>query len=323
MESVRDAQTTITFNLADYASGLTSHRRVYLRSDLRRPEEPVTPYHRLVTTGSQREGVFVGCEIDDLKPYLTRPGEAEPDRYLDWPTSGKDRWLGLFLEFDPPLVYLPESVCSDTELCWECVLRIFNRWGHRLRVGQMKRSIRVEGHEDIVVDGVPYKACLRLVLDMRIRIRWGPWVDVTEYLWLARGVGEVRRVQRIQVWAFLLFFDEAYSYELAAGQEKRRVKPATVRKAGETRPTVAAGQERGRSVVSHHPGPASAWSRMVIFLDRFLPRLRVGGMFIETVTPVPHCRCMYMRVSGDKSATFSGDPKGSTEKRSAENGEWM
>ena len=82
-----------------------------------------------------------------------------------------------------------------------------------------------------------------------------------ETLWLARGIGEVKRVRRIEVLAFLLYFREAYAFETTAAQNAVTGKP------------------------SYRPLRTPAWSRMAIFLDRFLPRLRIGGAVIEFAKP--------------------------------------
>ena len=261
MESVREVTTPAPIDLTLYLPAVTPARRTFLRRDLRFPDEPAVSYARRLEPHRQREGVFVDLEAADLSSYIAKPGKAEPVRYFDWPNSDKGRSLGLLLEFDPPLVALPATVRPDRKAQFRSDVRVFDRWGHPLRTGTVTRAVRVEGHENVVADGALIESCLRLALDTRIRLRWGPWLNVRETLWLRRGIGEVKRVRRIEVLAFLLYFREAHAFELAADQS------AAV---------------RGRD---YRPRQTAAYGRMAIFLDRFLPRLRVGGVVIEFARP--------------------------------------
>ena len=261
VESVREVPTPAPIDLTPYLPAVTPARRAFVRRDLRFPDESATPYTRRLEPHRQREGIFVDLEVADLSSCIAKPGKAEPARYFDWPASGKGRSLGLLLEFDPPLVNLPATVRPDRRAEFRSDLRVFDRWGHPLRTGTVKRTVRVEGYEDIVVDGALIETCLRLALDTRIRLRWGPWLSVKETLWLARGIGEVKRVRRIDVLTFLLYFREAHAFESAAEQNAVTGKP------------------------SYRLLRAPAWRRMTIFLDRFLPRLRVGGAVIEFAKP--------------------------------------
>ncbi|MFH0982320.1 MAG: hypothetical protein V2A79_12375 [Planctomycetota bacterium] len=263
MAPLRDVPPAAAFDLASYFPAATEHRRVYLRRNLRAPDAPAMIYARQLGGRRQRDGAFADREVGEWTCFVARPGEAEPGRYLDWPASDQDRWLGIFLEFDPPLEYLPMTLPTAAEAECRSALRVFDRWGHRFRTGTAKRTVRMEGHEDVVTDGVRFEACLRLVAETAIRVPWGPRVDVTEYLWLARGMGEVRRIEHIRALAFPLYFDEAYAYELAAG-----------------RLPVA------RQVSDLPPRPL-VWARMMVLLDRFLPGLRLGGTVVEYAGPGP------------------------------------
>lgn len=261
MESVREVQSAATFALTEYFPASARYRRAYLRRNLRLPDGSVTPFVRQLDPCGLGDGVFVDRDVDDLAQFIAAPGEAEPVQHLDWPVSDKGRTLGVLMEFDPPLVYLPPTICANEAAVFQAGLRVYDRWGHPLRTGTAKRTIRMEGYETIEADGVVYEVCLRLAAETHIRLRWGPRIDVTEYLWLARGVGEVKRAERIQALAFLFYSDVACAYELVAGQD----------------PTV---REEG-----YRPPRMAAWARVAIFVDRLLPRLRVGGILVEYAGP--------------------------------------
>jgi len=263
MESVREVPPVAVIDLADYLPEVP-HSRVYLRSDLRHTEEAVTSYERHVERMRRRDGVFSGLELGDLTRYFVQSEDEEPERYFKWPVPQTGRWLGFFMEFDPPLVYMPATVRRDAQTQCRSSIRLFDFWGHRLRPGTVERIVRVEGFESIVADKVSYPECLRLVAETRVRIPWSARVNLTEYLWLARGIGEVRRVERLGVLVFpFVYFHEAFAYELAAEQES------------------AVGATHSR------PSRGPAWARLAILLDRFLPRLRVGGVLVEHTQPTP------------------------------------
>ena len=261
LESVREVPSVAPIDLAEYLPAVPFCRS-YLRSDLRRTDESASPYERQADTMQRRDGLFADLDLGDLTQYLYQPESEEPARYLTWPAPEASRWLGLFMEFDPPLIYLPATIDAETEVRCRSDVCVFDRWGHRMRTGTVERTVRVEGFEDVLATDVSYRACLRLAIDTQIRVPWSARVDLTEYLWLAPGIGEVKRVERIQVLAVPFFyFDEAYVSELAAEPE-----------------SVA-------ETVRDHPTPEPAWARLAILLDRFLPRLRVGGVLVEYAPP--------------------------------------
>jgi hypothetical protein len=85
-------------------------------------------------------------------------------------------------------------------------------------------------------------------------------VNLSEYLWLARGEGEIKRIERIQALIFPFFFDEVHVYEAVAGET---------------------------TDVSEEPVSEGArgWEIMALVLDRFIPRLRVAGTLVQVVAP--------------------------------------
>jgi hypothetical protein len=250
-----------TFELADYLPPATATNQMYLRWSPSTADEPATLYERRIDGAGQRDGVFAGVETGAVAQYIATTKGTEPRRYFDWKAVGADGDFGYFLEFDPPLTYLSPTLRTDSPTECRSALRAYDRWGHALRTGTVKRTVRVQGRSDMVVAGVVFRDCLQLTAETAIRMNWGPRVDLTEHLWLARGIGEVKRAERIRALIFPLFFDETYFYDLSTGAA-----PAA-------------------SAPSAAPRAPAAWARMAFILDRFLPELRVGGTAVEFAPP--------------------------------------
>ncbi|MBN1511328.1 MAG: hypothetical protein JXB13_04885, partial [Phycisphaerae bacterium] len=75
--------------------------------------------------------------------------------------------------------------------------------------------------------------------------------------WLARDLGEVRRIERLRGWAWIWPFDEIRQYDLI-----RPLPPA------------------GRTVLHSTTSP-EAWACLRIHLDRVLPSPQLGGIAVE------------------------------------------
>ena len=260
MEAVREARPPAAIDMLEY-TGQATTETLLLRTDLRKPDAPPTPYRQQARSGRHLEGAFFDEKPAPLDECRVEGDQPEPRRYLRWPVSGERRWLGLLMEFTPPLIYLPQTIHPENPAESESAIKVFDRWGHTLYRGTIRRTVRMEGYEDVTADGAVYQACLRLAAETRIRLDWGPRVNVTEYFWLARGQGEVKRVRHTLALALLFFIDEAYSYERAAEQP------------------------RGPDPDTAPLQPALAWSRVALLLDPFLPRVGVGGMVVEFSAP--------------------------------------
>jgi len=285
------ARADAVLELRDYAPEQPG-KRVYQRRNLRNPDEPAQPYPRRPAPGALREGLLAGRGVpgtggsarfqDDSRngvaEYLNDSAEARKLRGELWPMDAGKTSVAFFLEFDPPLVDLPARVAADSPFAQRCRVRCYNRDAELWREGTAIRRTYFEGLESISAGGHPYVDCARLRIDTRIRLPWGPRVNLATYLWLAPKFGEVRRVEQISGLALLVHFDEVYEYELIepipkqAGESGKKAAPPTTRpERGEptTRPSDAA------------PHDSVAWSRCAVFLDRSVPHPRLGGMMID------------------------------------------
>ncbi|MCP4589817.1 MAG: hypothetical protein GY842_03655 [bacterium] len=257
MTAVGDVPAQTIFHLTEYSSQPGTVEASYQRRELRTQDESPTLYRRRFGEQGHTEGAFVGRKIGRLGQYIAAQGEKEPAQYLPWPVSGEERWLGLLLEFDPPLVILPSTIRPGERFECRSTIRASDRWGHPLPSGTIQRTVRVEGFEAVAPGERMPTVCLRLVTETQLRFGWLVRANVTEYVWLGRGIGEVKVVRRIQMLAFLLYFDEAYVYELADPVRSSTPLDASA------------------------PALPASWTRVALLLDRFLPGLRIGGAVIE------------------------------------------
>jgi hypothetical protein len=144
-----------------------------------------------------------------------------------------------------------------------CRLRYYNRDAIEVQQGTVERRIDLEGFETVEAEGVEYAGCLRLKVETKFRIDRGPRVDATEYVWLAADVGEVRRVEHVSGIAWPVYFNQIHTYELLRDPATPRPQPSAARLVGDRPPIL------------------QAWSRCAVFLDRLLPRPRLGGLAAE------------------------------------------
>lgn len=257
MEGVEPPAAHVVIDLRPYLRPDAAGPALYARRNLAEPDEPAQLYERRSRAGTLTEGALAAKRIRTVAEYLEPTARAAYRRGALWPEDPQRRGTAFFLEFDPPLAYLPASIDAQAELTQRCRLRYFNRDAEPVREGTVTRKVAFEGYEAVEAGGIEYPGCLRMRVDTRYRLNWGPRVDTTEYIWLARGVGEVRRLERVSGLALFVYFSGVYAYELI-----ETPLPST---------RLARGQ---------HPR-ARAWVRCAVFLDRVLPHPRLGGVAIE------------------------------------------
>ena len=260
LDRVQPAVPHTAIDLTRYLGPAGGPPRVYLRRDPVNPQEPPTPYERRPLNGALTEGLLADRQVDRVAAYLEPTPRARQRRGTLWPEDPDHKSAAFFLEFEPPLVRLPASIDANGGLSQRCRLRYYNRDAVEGRGGTVARDIVFEGFETVQVGGGEYPACVRLRINTRYRIHWGPWLDSTEYLWLAPDVGEVLRVELFSGLALFAYFTGLHVYELTDGTPP------------ETQPT---------RLVHAAPPPVEAWARCAVFLDRVLPHPRLGGLAVE------------------------------------------
>jgi len=217
-------------------------------------------YRRVIRPGRILEGVLVGVPFLPLEGYLRRP-EMTPAEMNALPKAPL-RWAyaALLIELDSPMPLYPLEIRPGESILGVSNLGCFDRNGHRIEYGSIEREVIAEGREDVLCPAGRFVGCMRIRVDLRLRFPWGPSVDVTEYLWLAEGFGEVQRVEHITGWIWLFWIESAYQYALVSFE------PAPA-----TGPTTQPAEE-----------PLD-WSRIAVVFDRVFPRPRMSGMYVELV----------------------------------------
>ena len=257
LEGVQPAPLQVVIDLTALAPSGGVARQAYRRSDPAQPAVPPQGYERHYQGMTRTEGALAVKTFTGLADYLGPDAPKAADRWKLWPDDPDRKGAAFFLEFDPPLVYLPGSIQAGRESSQQVRLRYYNRDGICTRRGTVRRSVEFEGFETVTAGGVRYADCARLHTRTRIRVDWGPRVDTTEYIWLAPGVGEVRRVQQFSGLAYLVYFSEVQTFELADGS-----------------PWAAGAAGAGLS-------SGEVWARCAVYLDRLLPHPRLGGLAVE------------------------------------------
>jgi hypothetical protein len=174
---------------------------------------------------------------------------------LAWPDPANDKYHGLFLEFDPPVSYLPANLTVGERFRWSGNLRLFNSSGHLDMRGTIEREVELEGYETMSVGEKSFEHCPRIRIDTQCHLHWGPDIRLTEYFWLAPDVGIVRRIERLSGLIWLIYFRSFFDYELVG------VEPLE-------------GAESG-------PTNLPPLARAAVWLDRLAFRPRIGGIIAE------------------------------------------
>ncbi len=262
-ETVKIAEARQRVDLADYAPASREVARTFTRLELESSPTDTTEYRRRYSGRWRVEGVMANSPAGSLSDYLGENAPRSADRWRLWPVGPNRKGAAFFLEFEPPLVYLPASIEADRRVSQTVALRYFNRDGIPRRRGSVKRTIELEGFETVIANGTSHADCIRLKMETHIRVNWGPRVDLTEYIWLAGGIGEVRRIQRFGGMAYLVPFSEVQTFELASGSPD----------------DAPAGGERAEA--------GELWARCAVYLDRLPPHPRLGGLTVELVPGRP------------------------------------
>lgn len=263
MDRVQPAVARTTVDLTRFVGPGGRSSLVYLRRNLSDADAPPVRYERRPHNGMLTEGLLADKRVTTVAAYLQDTPDARHRRGVLWPQDPSNKGAAFFLEFDPPLIRLPASIDAHQVVSQHCSLRYFNRDAVEVRGGTVTRQITFEGFESIEAGGIEYPGCPRLRIDTRYRIHWGPRVNTSEYVWLAPGIGEVRRVEQLSGLAWLAYFTGLHVYELI---DQPLVASAATASAGSS----AAGQQ-----------PLEAWSRCAVYLDRVLPHPRLGGLAVE------------------------------------------
>ena len=251
-------------DMAAYLSAERLGQRIYRRQELPRHEDrPPTIYVRRMTADRMVEGILLGRELLPIKSYLepdvsptTQPAAAQRPRA---PLKGG---TALLFELDEPLPSVPPELDVNKPIESTTVLRYYDYSGRRAGAGTLTRYAEIEGIEDIECPAGRFSDCLRVRVDLVVRLSWFLRMNGTGYVWLSPRVGEVRRVFHLSGWFMIFWFGSAYEYELVSYNSMEA------------------------QALSARP-PAAEWSSGAVLFDRLLPHPQVAGMVVDFATSRP------------------------------------
>ncbi len=222
-----------------------------------------------LANGRRAEGRLVGCKRDPLEGYLQREPSDEGVSNFPWPPCNETGALGFFLEFEPPLVYWPSYVEGGRAITSSSRFHLYGARGPHVCSGNVTRSVELEGYESVEVGEQRYSDALRLRVETSIRVPWLCNVRISEYVWLAPGVGEVRRMQKWKGRILLITsFDSLRIYDLMEAKRPQSLS--------------------GNSGEGGHTGLSEAWRLCAIHLYPGMPVPRLSGLIAET-DEAKHC----------------------------------
>jgi hypothetical protein len=171
--------------------------------------------------------------------------------------------LGAILLFDPPLAPMPARLALDETVVTSAQFACYSEWGRHAYDGAVRRSVTLQGLEDLRIGQTDWPKCLRLHVNTIWHFYWGPLVEITQYLWLAGGVGEVRRIERVRGLFLFVAFGATERFDLRSYE-------APPDAATSSSPTHRAFRR---------------WTGLAIEMTETMPEPREGGMRIELAPP--------------------------------------
>ena len=266
IEHLRAADETTISDLADY-SAPPGTRKVFRRIERGSRRGDAERYEVILCRDARVEGRLCGRIDEPLDAYLADGDNDQKPARFNWPDARGTSHAAFFMRFEPALGCTPDRMTGGGEQACESELQIFNWQGRPTYQGRVSRHLRFEGFDTIRVGKRTYEDCLLLRAEMHFRFPWIARVDTTEYIWLAPGIGEVRRLARWRGFVFLAFFDEMSNYELAEyypGTPKSQPSdPATMNDPGTPE------------------GFLRAWRQCAVFLQPALPHPQLAGLVLE------------------------------------------
>ncbi len=258
-------------SLAGYYPDGSGWRWTYQRT--RGPDRTIT-YVRRIEGDTYTEGSLIGRRFDPLTSYLNQDLVAEsPDaaggdalapgkkpRKKRAPLRGK---YGVLITVDPPLPPLPRELRPGEPQTFRADLSCYSETGRHWYDGHVRRSVALVAKGPETVRGVRYDDVLRLRLATRFYFHWSRILDIDQTVWLAPGVGVLRRVDQITGWILLLPYSSTERMELVHFHRPADYRPPT--------PKTFPGFRRCRHMAAE--------------VASVFPRPRLGGLHMELAGP--------------------------------------
>ncbi len=204
----RDVSESSSFEIpvvVDFVSRMPAEGliRIYRSTDPDDLDAEPFIYQVVNSPGRRVEGELTGRDAGEIAQYMALEQSVDKVARFRWPRAGKPA-LGLFLEFDPPLLQWPASIIDGETIVQNSRFRLFGAVGQPVFSGKVKRSICFEGYEEVEAGETTYQNCARLQVETTISVPWLASLTMKESVWLSAGLGEVKRSQHW--WGRFLIF---------------------------------------------------------------------------------------------------------------------
>lgn len=264
----RAAALPAEFRTADYLPHEVGREWLYHRSSPKGPlPKTHVEYRRVITEFGATDGRLVGRSTAPLSSRLPTGTEPDPQTHADV-VALLEPGPGFVVSLDPPLPLFPVAFTPNEPVESTAKIAYFDRKGRRIYEGVVTRWMVCEGVESVTVPAGTFDACLRLRVEMSINLHWGPSITISEYIWLARGVGEVRRIEHITGLVWLIPCESTTIYRLFSYH------------GGPTSAPVSAAEASAEGRV---PSVLAVKTSAILF-DQGVPRPRIGGAYHELTT---------------------------------------
>lgn len=263
--------TAPTVELAAYFSAIRAGEWTYERRELPvQPDQQPSEYVRHIGSTQLYE---VAQELTDLVRRLRGSTTTAHAAVSALPTSRPSEeamqdplirhlkaWTAIRIELDEPMDPIPPELVATGRCTESTAVAYGRRSGPLLGKGMLTRHVEIEGIEAVDCPAGRFDRCLRVRVDLDIRFPLTPAINWTMYVWLAPEVGEVRRVQSLSGWFFVLWFGSTHEYLL-----------------------------KSYRLPSGAPSPAAAtrWSKAVVLLDRTFPHPRTAYLAVDLASSRP------------------------------------
>ncbi len=301
------AERSLVVDLTRYFGHSEERSRVYLRTNLKDSKDVPVLYERRDNTNQRAEGRLCSVRSKPIASYLAPPKVRNHVVRFPWPDKKKPVGPAFFIEFDPPVAEWPERLTGSDDALVNANMNVYDRAGNLFARGTAARRVRLEGYETIEVGGNVYPDCLSLSSEIAFHFGWWATFRLSEQMWVSTEAGLLRRTERVHGVALLMFrFDSLYQYELVSGSDAQQLVEAEISPGENQFPKKRSHEEPSHGKPPHdmhskeNPSekeiPQSSsrihslphWTRLAIYLDRDVPRPRVGGLLIEYANAPQH-----------------------------------
>ncbi len=257
----QQADRTGVVDLGLYAAPAGAER-TYRRTPLGRGRQKATEY-KIVQKGRQRyEGDLVGVHVGSIEVFLAKTNEAQGGPSFPWPDPHGKTHAPFFLKPDPPFERAPQKLRAWPPYFNETDVSYYNWAGEMTHSGTVGCETVFEGWEDVRVGRHVFQRCPRVQIDTWLRLPWVARLHVIEQVWLAEGVGMVRREVQWRGWvALLVRVSGGCMFELVSPIEK---------------------QKKAENAPQNEPPPYfGSWSCCAVYIQPSLPKPQLAGLIIE------------------------------------------